>query len=115
MTLSVATENESAATESGATDASRSRDSSVLAHCRQPRSGTDEPSAHPWHQIAIGSCMLGTHFQVKAGVEKARAKRGTQIPCFAGLDSSDPAPVKTGGRNDGKSLQIRYRTCEMEY
>jgi len=66
MTLSVTTENESAATESGATDVSRSRDSSVLTHCRQSRTGTDEPSAHPWHQIAIGACMLGMHFQVKA-------------------------------------------------
>jgi len=40
--------------ESGATDASHLWDSSVLAHYRQPRPGTDEPSVHPWHHISLG-------------------------------------------------------------
>jgi hypothetical protein len=31
-------------------------------YCRT-RSGTHEPSAHPWHQISIDSCIMGTHFQ----------------------------------------------------
>jgi hypothetical protein len=56
---SVTTEDKSAALESGATDESRSRDSSVLAHRRQTLHGTDEPSAHPWHQIPIGKGLLG--------------------------------------------------------
>jgi len=25
---------------------------------------TDEPSAHPWHQVSMNSCIIGTHFQV---------------------------------------------------
>ena len=30
------------------------------------RPGTDEPSAHPWHQISINSCIMATHFQANA-------------------------------------------------
>ncbi len=37
-------------------------------YCRT-RSRTDEPSAHPWHQISIDSCIMGTHFQVNAGIQ----------------------------------------------
>jgi hypothetical protein len=63
--LLVTTEDESASMESGATDASRLRDSSVLDHYRQTRPGTDEPSAHPWHQISIGPFVMDAHFQVR--------------------------------------------------
>jgi hypothetical protein len=34
---------------------------------RRSRPGTDEPSAHPWHQIFNSSCTKGRHFQVKVG------------------------------------------------
>jgi hypothetical protein len=37
-------------------------------YCRT-RSRTDEPSAHPWHQISIDSCIMGTHFQVNAVIQ----------------------------------------------
>jgi hypothetical protein len=34
------------------------------------RSRTDEPSAHPWHQISIDSCIMGSHFQANAGIQE---------------------------------------------
>ena len=68
--LAVTTEHESAGMESGATDASLPRDSSVLTYYGQTRRRTDEPSAHPWHQISIDFCITGMHFQAKAGTKK---------------------------------------------
>jgi hypothetical protein len=86
--LSVTTEHESAAIESGATDASRP--AGFIRACRLlldglgiplqqetvvPRTplllrpGTDEPSAHPWHQISSSRCTKGWNFQVKAGIQ----------------------------------------------
>ena len=86
--LSVTTERESAAIESGATDASRPagfiRASRLLLDglriplqqrnlvprtSRRTRPSTDEPSAHPWHQISNSSCTKGRHFQVNAGIQ----------------------------------------------
>ena len=34
---------------------------------RRTHPSTDEPSAHPWHQISNSSCIKGRHFQVNAG------------------------------------------------
>ena len=34
------------------------------------RSRIDEPSAHPWQQISIDSCLMGTHFRVNAGIQE---------------------------------------------
>jgi hypothetical protein len=83
--LSVTTEHESAAIESGATDASRPagfiRACRLLLHylriplrhgkvvprrSQRTRSSTDEPSAHPWHQISNICCTKGRDFQVKS-------------------------------------------------
>ena len=86
--LSVTTEHESAAIESGATDASRpagfiracrllldglriplQQGNVVPRTSRRTRPSTDEPSAHPWHQISNSCCTKGRHFQVNAGIQ----------------------------------------------
>ena len=85
--LSVTTEHESAAIESGATDASRP--AGFIRACRllldgpriaiqegnvvprtflRTRPSTDEPSAHPWHQISNSCCTKGRHSQVNAEI-----------------------------------------------
>jgi hypothetical protein len=80
---SATTEHEIAAIESGATDASRpagfiracrllpdglwtplQQGNSVPRTSRRSHPSTDEPSAHPWHQISNSSCTTGMHFQV---------------------------------------------------
>jgi hypothetical protein len=48
-------------------------------YCRT-LSRTDEPSAHPWHQTSIDSCIVGTHFQVDAGIQ---FRAGLLDPAFA--------------------------------
>jgi hypothetical protein len=65
--LSATTEHERAAMDSGATDASRSRDSSVLVYYRQTRPRTDEPSVHPWHQTSIDSLFSRHTLSGKSG------------------------------------------------
>ena len=44
------------------------RQSLVPRTSRRTRPSTDEPSAHPWHQISNSSCSKGRHFQVNVGM-----------------------------------------------
>jgi hypothetical protein len=85
---SVTTEHESAAIESGATDASRpagfiracrlllyglriplQQGTVVPRTPRRSRHSTDEPSAHPWHQISSCCCTKGGYFEANAGIQ----------------------------------------------
>ena len=87
--LSATTEHESAAIESGATDASRpagfiracrlfldglwirlQQGNVVPRTSRRTRPSTDEPLAHPWHQISNSCCTKGRHFQVNSGIQE---------------------------------------------
>ena len=89
--LSVTTEHESAAIESGATDASRpagfiracrllldglriplQHETVVPRAPRRTRPGTDEPSAQPWHQISDGCCN-----EWALSGKRGSARRGT--------------------------------------
>ncbi len=36
---------------------------------RRSRHSTDEPSAHPWHQISGSCCTKGGYFEVNAGIQ----------------------------------------------
>jgi hypothetical protein len=101
--LSDTTEHESAATKSGATDASRPagfiracrllldglpislrQGKAVPRPSRQSRPSTDEPSAHPWRQISNSCCTKGRHFQVIAGIQH-RQGRGAYDLVAAGV------------------------------
>jgi hypothetical protein len=91
--LSVTPEHESAATKSGATGVFRPAGliragRLLLDGLRIPflqekvvprtsgvsRPSTDEPSAHPWHQISKSCCTKGRRFQVKAGIQHQQGR-----------------------------------------
>jgi Cft2 family RNA processing exonuclease len=124
--LSVTTEHESAAIEYGATDASRpagfiracpllldglwillQQGNIVPRTSRQTRPSTDEPSAHPWHQISNSRCTKGRHFQVKAGIQgvESGGTRDFWTPAFAGVTSEEArsAYVAQYGAKPGSS------------
>ncbi len=89
--LAVTTDIESAAIEFGASDASRparfirtrrlllyglriplQQGNVVPLTSRRTRPGTDEPSAHPWHQNSDSCCTKGRHFEVKYSYDGSR-------------------------------------------